>query len=219
MIHLTDWGDLKSSLRPRHSPKPLKRRNTISQLYELDTSTNTKELINADGDIDEFKFLGTVSSEAAKSIEDMVDIYDRSASGIFGSIFRHQGPYLAWAYILLDREYAVADAVRNTLADGSGIKFANYSVMSNPLYPNEKHSVGYLWIKEKSALAGLANASVLWAECWRVLANVGADKHCIAILDPLPKDWSYHNENSAVLNVWHESKVYNSRGGASDETH
>jgi hypothetical protein len=191
----------------------------MSQLYELDSSASINELLDADGDIDEFKFLGVVSSEAAKSIDDMVDIYDRSASGIFGSIFRHRGPYLAWAYILLDREYAVADAVRNTLSDDSGIKFANYSVISNPLYPNEKHSVGYLWIREKTALAGLADTSVLWAECWRVLADVSADKHCIAILDPLPKDWSYHNENSAVLNMWHETIVHNSRGGTSDETH
>jgi hypothetical protein len=191
----------------------------MSQLYELDTSTNTKELLNADGDIDEFKFLGAVSPEAAKSIDYMVDIYDRSASGIFGSIFQHQGPYLAWAYILLDREYAVAEAVRNTLADDSGIEFSNYSVICNPHYPNEKHSVGYLWIKEKSALVGLADTSVLWAECWRVLADVSADKHSITILDPLPKDWSYHNENSAVLNMWHESKAHNSRGGSSDETH
>jgi hypothetical protein len=192
----------------------------MSQLYELDTSgTTINELLDIDGDIDFRKLLDCGPDGIEKAIDYMLDIYDRSTWGIFDNIFRHQGPSLAWAYVLLDREYAVADVVRDTLPDDSGIDFAHYSVMFNPRYPNERHSVGYLWIREKTELAVLADQSVLWAECWRVLSGVDADKHCVAILDPLPKDWSYHNENSEVFNMWHELKVHNARGGNSNETH
>jgi hypothetical protein len=173
------------------------------------------ELLDVDGDIDAHKFLTAAPPEAAETIDYLVDVYDRTSWGIFSSIFRHRGPSLAWAYIFLDREYAVAD----TLGYDIGIEFANYSVLSHPNFPSEKHSVGYLWIKDKATLAGITATSLLWAECWRVSADASAAKHHIAILDPLPKDWSYRNENGSVFNVWYEMKVHAAPGKKSIERH
>ena len=192
----------------------------MSQVFELETSIKTDdEHLDADGDIDAVKFLSAAPPEVAETIDYLVDIYDRTAGGIFSSIFSHQGPSLAWAYIFLDREYAVADAVRDTLGDKSGVRFAHYSVLSHPDFPNEKHSIGYIWIKDKATLAEIADTSVVWAECWRVLAKASASKCQIAILDPLPKDWSYRNENSNVFDVWHEVKVHAASGNKSNERH
>lgn len=192
----------------------------MSKLYELEVSDkNTDELLDIDGEIDAGNFVGAVPVETVEAIEDIVDIYDRTAFGIFNNIFRHQKPSLAWAYIFLDREYAVANVVRETLSDDGGIKFACYSVLYNPQHPNEQHSVGYICIKDKASLAGLADTSVLWAECWRVLADASADKHYISILDPLPKNWSYNNENCNVFNMWHEVKVHSFSGKKSHDQH
>jgi hypothetical protein len=193
----------------------------MSKVYEINISTKIDdELLNIDGDIDDVKFLRAMPPEAVETIDWLVDVYDRTASGIFSRIiFRRQGPSLAWAYIFLDRDYAVADVMRDTLGDENDVKFANYSVLSHPDYPSEQYSIGHIWIKDKAALARLADKSVLWAECWRVLADVSATKRWIAILDPLPKDWSYDNENSNVLNMWHEVKAHSSSEKKSNEKH
>jgi hypothetical protein len=160
-----------------------------------------------------------IPEQAVEAIDDLVDIYDRTAWGIFDPIFRYQKPSLAWAYILLDRDYGVAQVVRDELSDDSGIEFEHYSVMCSPQFPNSKHSIGYAWIKDKAALAKVADTSVLWAECWRVLADASASKRWLTILDPLPKDWSYQNENSEVFNMWHEVKVHAARASKSDKRH
>ena len=180
----------------------------MSEIYELQiVNKNINDLLDIDGDVSTSEFLSLVPKEVVNSIDYLLDVYDISAFGRFSDIFSGQGASLAWAYVFLDREYAVADAVRDTLGDNSGIEFQHYSCMHNPRFPNDRHSIGYLWINDKADLARLADTSVLWAECWRVLADADADKHYISILDPLPKDWSYHNENSNVLNMWHEIKA------------
>jgi hypothetical protein len=192
----------------------------MSKLYELEISDeNINELLDIDGDIDALKFLRAGPNEMVEAIEDIIDIYDRSAWGILSDIFRHQKSSLAWAYIFLDREYAVAEVVREKLDANSGITFSNYSVLYDPKFPNDLHSIGYIRIKDKASLAKLADTSVLWAECWRVLADVSADAHSVSILDPLPKSWSYHHENSKVLNVWHEAKVHAAPKGKSHGGH
>ncbi len=192
----------------------------MPKLYELEISDqNIDDLLDVDGDVSTRKFLSLAPNGAVQSIDYILDVYDRSAFSRFDDIFTDQGASLAWAYIFLDREYAVADVVRDTLGDNSGIKFANYSVMSRPNFPSEQHSIGYIWINNKVDLARLADKSVLWAECWRVLADADTDKHYVSILDPLPKDWSYHNENSNVLNMWHEVKAHSSSGRKSHDQH
>jgi hypothetical protein len=150
----------------------------VSKVYELELSEMyINDLLDVDGDISTSKLLGLAPKEAVTSIDYLLDVYDLSAYGRFYDIFKGHGASLAWAYIFLDREYAVADVVCNTLGDNSGIKFANYSVMFDPNFPSERHSIGYIWIKDKADLARLADKSVLWAECWRVLADADADKH------------------------------------------
>ena len=192
----------------------------MPKVYEVDTSNkNINDLLDVDGDVSTRKFLSLAPDGTAQSIDYLLDVYDRSAFSRFDDIFTDQGASLAWAYIFLDREYAVADVVRDTLGDNSGIKFANYSVMSRPNFPSEQHSIGYIWINNKADLARLADKSVLWAKCWRVLADADADKTYISILDPLPKDWSYHNENSNVLNMWHEVKAHSCSGRKSHDQH
>jgi hypothetical protein len=131
-------------------------------LYELEISDrDIDQLLDIDGKLDAGKFVGIVPEEVVDAIDDIVDIYDRTSWGIFGHIFHHQRPSLAWAYILLDREYAVADVVRETLCDDSGIKFGHYSVLCNPRFLNDQHSIGYIWIEDKSSLAKVANTSAL----------------------------------------------------------
>ena len=199
---------------------PLKRRPKISKLYELDISDgDIAELLDVDGEINAVNFLRTIPVDAVKSIDDLVDVYDRTAWGVFKNIFRYKKPTLPWAYIFLDREYAVAKVARETLINGSGIKFAHYSVLSHPRYPSETHSVGIIWIKDKASLAKIADTSVLWDECWRVLKTAHADKRYISILDPLPMPWTYRNENGEVFNVWHEMKAHAAGGRKSDEHH
>ena len=192
----------------------------MPKVYNLEISDKyINDLLDADGDISTHKFLDLFPKETVTNIDYLLDVYDRTALMRFYDIFKGQGASLAWAYIFLDREYAVADVVRDTLGDNSGINFANYSVISDPNFPSEQHSIGQIWIKEKVDLARLADKSVLWAECWRVLADADADKIYISILDSLPKDWSYHNENSNVLNMWHEVKAYSSSGRKSHGKH
>lgn len=181
----------------------------MPKLYELEISDNDiNNLLDVDGDVSTRKFLSLAPDGAVQSIDYILDVYDRSSFSRFDDIFTDQGASLAWAYIFLDREYAVADVVRDTLGENSGVRFENYSCLSNPQFPNERQSIGYIWIKDKTDLARLADKSVLWAECWRVLADASANKTYISILDPLPKDWSYQNENSNVLNMWHEVKAH-----------
>jgi hypothetical protein len=191
----------------------------MSQLHELKTPANINKLLDADGDIHYRKYLDCGPDGIRETIDYMLDIYDRSSWGVFDTIFQRRGPSLPWACIFLDRDYAVADVVSDTLSDDSGIEFDYYSVMFNPKHSNEKYSMGYIWIKDKAALEKIARTSVVWSECWRVLANAGAKKHWIALLDPLPKDWSYQNENSEVFNMWHELKAHNAHGNKSDEQH
>ena len=192
----------------------------MSKLYDLNiVDEDTDGLLDIDGELDAIKFVRAIPEEVVEAIDDIVDIYDRNAWGIFDGIFCHQKPSLAWAYILLDREYAVANVVRKTLNDDSGIKFAHYSVLYSPQFPNEQNSIGYLWIKDKASLADVADTSVLWAECWRVLADASATKRWIAFLDPLPKDWSYRNENSNVFDMWHEVKAHAASGMKSHDKH
>jgi hypothetical protein len=192
----------------------------MPKVYEVDISNkNINDLLDVDGDVSANKFLDLAPDGAVKSIDYLLDVYDRSAFVRFYDIFRGQGAALAWAYIFLDREYAVSDVVRDTLGDNGGIRFENYSCLSNPQFPNERHSIGYIWIKDKTDLARLSDKSVLWAECWRVLADADADKHYISIFDPLPKDWSYQNENSNVLNMWHEVKAHSFSGRKSHDQH
>jgi hypothetical protein len=192
----------------------------MPKVYELKISNkNINELLDVDGDVSAHKFLDLAPDGAVKSIDYLLDVYDRSAFARFYDIFKGQGAALAWAYIFLDREYAVADVVRGTLGDNSGVRFENYSCLSNPQFPNERHSIGYIWIEDKTDLARLADTSVLWAECWRVLGDADADKTYISILDPLPKDWSYQTESSNVLNMWHEIKAHSSSGRKSHDQH
>ncbi len=134
----------------------------MPKVYEVDTSNkNINDLLDVDGDVSTRKFLSLAPDGTAQSIDYLLDVYDRSAFSRFDDIFTDQGASLAWAYIFLDREYAVADVVRDTLGDNSGIKFANYSVMSRPNFPSEQHSIGYIWINNKADLARLADKSVL----------------------------------------------------------
>ena len=192
----------------------------MPKVYELEISDqDINDLLDARGDVSTHKFLGLAPEEVVKSIDYLLDVYDRSAFARFDDIFADQGASLAWAHIFLDREYAVADVVRDTLGDDSGIEFDHYSCMYNPRFPNDRHSIGYLWIRDKADLARLADKSVLWAECWSVLADASADKHYISILDRLPKDWSYQNENSNVLNMWSEVKAHSSSGRKSHDQH
>lgn len=192
----------------------------MPKIYELDISDkDINHLLDADGDISTHKFLELFPKETVTNIDYLLDVYDRTTLMRFYDIFKGQGASMAWAYIFLDREYAVANVVRDTLGDNSGIKISNYSVIYNPNYPSERHSIGHIWIKDKADLARLADKSVLWTECWRVLADADGDKHYISILDPLPKDWSYQNENSNVLNMWHEVKAYSYSGRKSHDQH
>ncbi len=192
----------------------------MSKIYKVGIQDeNYNALLNNDGEISASNYLNAAPKEAREAIDWLVDIYDRTAWGLLNIIFQQPEPLVPWACIFLDREYAVAAVARDTLIDGCGIQFANYSVIFNPKHPNEQLSIGYIWVKRKADLAQLIDKSVLWAECWRVLADADADKHYISILDPLPKDWSYQNENSNVLNIWHEVKAHSSAGKVSNEKH
>jgi hypothetical protein len=62
----------------------------MSQLYNLDTSSKPiNELLDADGDIDFRKLLDRGPDGIEKTVDYMLDIYDRSTWGKFDTIFRH----------------------------------------------------------------------------------------------------------------------------------
>ena len=56
----------------------------------------------------------------------------------------------------------------------------------------------------KAGLEKVASTLPLWCAVRSVMADAVAIKHWIAILDPLPKDWSDGAEDHRVFNVLHE---------------
>jgi len=186
----------------------------MSKLYEVAITDEDKEAIVTRGEIDALRFIEFIPAQADSDIYDLVDIYDHTTWGIFLRIFRGKPPTLAWAYIFLDREYAIADIVRDTIPADSGIALAHYSSLYNPSYPNDQHSVGCITIDHKAGLERIASTLPLWCAVRRVMADADITKHWIAILDPLPKDWSDGAEDHRVFNVLHE---YEKRTALSQE--
>ena len=77
----------------------------MPKLYELEIPDNViNDLPDIDGEIDALRFLDACPNKMTKAIEDVVNIYDRTAWGIFHDFFYWKKQPLAWAHVFLDRE-------------------------------------------------------------------------------------------------------------------
>lgn len=129
-----------------------------------------------------------IPDEAQELLEPILGLYDQNPMWYFDKL-NFGRPPAPWALVCLDCEYAIGGHVATSRPPNSGIAFAPYNQVPNPVPNDFVPGVGVLTFGSKTGLEGSAGNSPLFAAAWKTLKECSPGSRWLAILDPLSQEW------------------------------
>jgi hypothetical protein len=130
-----------------------------------------------------------IPDEAKELLDPILDPFGQDPSWYFEKV-NFGRPPAPWAFVCLDREYAIAGHVATSRDTDLGIRFATYNPdVPYPMPDDFVPCVGVLVFASKAGLERSVGKSFIFAAAWDALSRCSSDKNWLVILDPLPEEW------------------------------
>ena len=140
------------------------------------------------------KMLGFGVPQAAERVLDpILEPYDQNSYWYFYRVYGWE-TLSPWAFVCLDREYALAGHVADARPADAGLFFAPYrytrfGAVPEPTVADYVPQVGVIIVSRKEGLRVAASRSPIFDAAWRALRCCDARRHWLVVLDPLPEEW------------------------------
>jgi len=129
-----------------------------------------------------------IPEDAKELLGPILGRYDQHPEWYFDKL-NFGRPPAPWAITCLDQEYSIAGHMAACRQPNSGIKFAPYTQVPNPIPQDFVPQVGVVSMQNKRGLEEVSDKSPLFQMLWEGLKDCTTEQKWLIILDPLPSEW------------------------------
>lgn len=129
-----------------------------------------------------------IPEDAQDLLEPILNQYGQDPMWYFDKL-NYGRPPAPWAVACLDQEYTVAGHIATYRPAGSGIAFAPYTQVPDPVPLDFVPQVGVVTLQNKIGLRDAVSKSPLFQKLWEGLKDCSTERRWLLVVDPMPDEW------------------------------